>query len=109
MQRLHRFLLRRIGFGDNSGSAEASDGAREITAAGESEDLAGDIVGERVEVNRRVELRRRPAAREVDVRDRKPMLGLPRRWRRSVVVRNASEKFRRFVRPSAASCDHDVR
>jgi hypothetical protein len=34
MQRLHRFLLRRIGFGDNSGSAVASDGARKITAAG---------------------------------------------------------------------------
>jgi hypothetical protein len=38
------FLLSRIRFGDNSGSAEASDGARKVAAARESENLAGDIV-----------------------------------------------------------------
>jgi hypothetical protein len=100
--RMQRFLLRRFGFGDNSGSAEARDGARErepcgnrsVTSQGQpkcpapvSTSRAGD---------------RCPGPRIVA-----PIL--PRWWRRGVIIRDAAEKFRRFVRPSAPSCDHDVR
>jgi hypothetical protein len=44
VQRLQRFFLSRVRFGDNSGSAEARGGARKIAAARESENLAGNIV-----------------------------------------------------------------